>query len=109
FGPGRPIVVLNTREFNDQMPNVRERPEGGYEMVFSSDRKSSPLGPKPKGGQDVYMSFAWYLPGPWTAPVNVGEVNTDGHEQRATLSADGKRLYFGRTPQGGTSDIYVSE
>jgi len=109
FGPGKPIGALNTPDFNDLMPNVRERPEGGYEMVFSSDRTRSPLGPDPKGGQDVYMSFAWFLPGPWTPPVNLGVVNTDANEQRATLSHDGKRLYFGRGAANGTSDIYVSE
>ncbi|HEY8518469.1 MAG TPA: hypothetical protein VIN61_00195 [Gammaproteobacteria bacterium] len=109
FGPGRLIPALSTPDFNDIMPNVRERPEGGYEMVFSSDRTSSPLGPAPKGAQDVYMSFAWFLPGPWTPPVNLGAVNTEAVEQRATLSHDGKRLYFGRVPAGGTSDIYVSE
>lgn len=53
--------------------------------------------------------FAWFLPGPWTPPLNLGAVNTDGAEQRATLSYDGKRLYFGRVPVNGTSDIYVSE
>ncbi len=109
FGPDRLLGALSTPDFNDLMPNVRERRTGGYEIVFSSDRTTSPLGPDPKGGQDVYMSFAWFLPGPWTPPVNLGAVNTDGAEQRATLSADGKRLYFGRTPVGGTSDIYVSE
>ncbi|MBX5460939.1 MAG: PD40 domain-containing protein [Steroidobacteraceae bacterium] len=56
------------------------------------------------------MSFAWFLPGPWTPPFNLGPaVNTNGTEQRATLSNDGKRLYFGRVLEGGTSDIYVSE
>ena len=109
FGPGRLIGALSTPDFEDLMPNVRERAQGGYEMVFSSNRTSSPLGPAPKGGQDVYMSFAWFLPGPWTPPVNLGAINTDGTEQRATLSQDGKRLYFGRVPVGGTSDIYVSE
>lgn len=109
FGPGKPIAALSTPDFDDLMPNVRERPEGGYEMVFSSNRTRSPLGSAPKGGQDVYMSFAWFLPGPWTPPVNLGVVNTEGNEQRATLSRDGRRLYFGRTGDDGTSDIYVSE
>ena len=110
FGPGKRVAALSTPDFHDLMPNVRERPEGGYEMVFSSDRTRSPLGSAPKGGQDVYMSFAWFLPGPWTPPVNLGDaINTDGTEQRATLSHDGKRLYFGRVPANGTSDIYVSE
>ncbi|HEY8537854.1 MAG TPA: hypothetical protein VIL28_03240 [Steroidobacteraceae bacterium] len=110
FGPGRRIEALSTPGFHDLMPNVRERYEGGYEIVFSSNRPTSPLGPAPKGDQDVYMSFAWFLPGPWTPPINLGAaVNTNGTEQRATMSRDGKRLYFGRTPVGGTSDIYMSE
>jgi hypothetical protein len=51
------------------------------------------------------MSFAWFLPGPWSTPVNVGTgVNTPGVEQRATLSQDGERLYFGRD-----GDIFVSQ
>src|SRR5690606_38865427 len=109
FRPGRPVAALNTPDFDDRMPNVRERPAGGYEMVFSSNRTRSPLGPAPKGGQDVYMSFAWCLRGPGPPPVNRGAVNSDGNEQRATLSHDGKRLYFGRGAVNGTSDIYVSE
>lgn len=101
FGPGRVIEGLNTT-YEDLMPNVRERPLGGYEIVFSSNRpvagSSLPL------NQDVYVSTAWYLPGPWSAPVNLGaNVNTGGNEQRSTLSYDGKRLYFGRD-----GDIFVS-
>jgi hypothetical protein len=104
FGPGRVVEALST-QYEDLMPNVRERELGGYEMVFSSNR------PTPTSGgaivaQDVYVSFAWFLPGPWSAPVNVGgAVNTPtGVEQRATLSHDGKRLYFGRD-----GDIFVSQ
>jgi hypothetical protein len=52
----------------------------------------------------VYVSRAWGPLGPWSTPQNMGDaVNTPGTEQRATLSADGKRLYFGRD-----GDIYVS-
>jgi len=101
FGPGRVLEGINSPS-EDIMPNVRERPLGGYEMVFSSSRPSSGANVV-QGLQDVYVSTAWFLPGPWSAPVNVGAVNTTGNEQRATLSQDGKRLYFGRD-----GDIFVS-
>jgi hypothetical protein len=105
FGPGKVVEALSTPS-EDLMPNVRARELGGYEMVFSSNRPGGK--PNPTTGlvaQDVYTSFAWFLPGPWTAPVNVGAgVNTAGVEQRATLSHDGERLYFGRD-----GDIFVSK
>ena len=104
FGPGHVVEELST-EFDDIMPNVREREDGSFEIVFSSNRPSSPSSGHAEGGQDVYTSFAWFLPGPWSPPVNVGtNVNTGGNEQRATLSADGKRMYFGRD-----GDIFVSQ
>jgi len=104
FGPGKVVEALSTLG-EDLMPNVREREFGGFEIVFSSNRPSSPSSGHAEGGQDVYTSFAWFLPGPWSPPVNVGtNVNTGGNEQRATLSADGKRMYFGRD-----GDIFVSQ
>ena len=101
FGPGRVLEGINTSS-EDIMPNVRERPLGGYEMVFSSNRPSAGSNAA-QGLQDVYVSTAWFLPGPWSPPVNVRAVNTTGNEQRATLSHDGKRLHFGRD-----GDIFVS-
>jgi hypothetical protein len=102
FGPGRVIEALSGT-FEDIMPNVRERETGGYEIVYSSNRPTNPPAATPH--QDVYISFAWFLPGPWSAPVNVGPaVNTPGVEQRSTLSHDGERLYFGRD-----GDIFVSK
>jgi hypothetical protein len=99
FGPGKLVEALNTPS-EDIMPNVRERDFGGYEIVYSSNR----AGVTP-ADQDVYISFAWFLPGAWSRPVNVGPaVNTPAAEQRSTLSHDGKRLYFGRS-----GDIFVSE
>jgi len=103
FGPGNVVAALSTPS-EDIMPNVRERELGGYEIVFASNRPSSPSSGTAQGAQDVYISFAWFLPGPWSPPVNVGTaVNTPGVEQRSTLSHDGKRLYFGRD-----GDIFVS-
>jgi hypothetical protein len=100
FGPGKLVDALNTPS-EDIMPNVREREFGGYEIVYSSNRAG--VGTPPD--QDVYIAFAWFLPGPWSKPVNVGPaVNTAATEQRSTLSHDGKRLYFGRS-----GDIFVSQ
>lgn len=56
------------------------------------------------GGQDVYISQSWWPLGGWSKPRNLGaNVNTAGGEQRAMLSHDGERLYFGRD-----GDIYMS-
>jgi hypothetical protein len=100
FGPGRVVRSLST-EYNDFMPNVRAREEGGFEIVFNSDRPDGSL-----GSQDVYWSWIPRLDlDNWRKPVNLGpNVNTAGSETRATLSADGKRLTFGRD-----GDIYTSE
>ena len=103
FGPGEVVKELST-EFDDIMPNVRERNDGSFEIVFSSNRPTWGKHQPAKGGQDVYIARSWWLTG-WSAPQNMGDaVNTAGVEQRATLSADGKRLYFGRD-----GDIYVSQ
>ena len=104
FGPGRVVKEVST-DVEDIMPNVRQRDDGFFEMVFSSDRPTWGNHQAAMGKQDVYISYAFWPTGPWTAPRNLGSaVNTGGVEQRSTLSADGKRLYFGRD-----GDIFVSQ
>jgi hypothetical protein len=72
--------------------------------LFSGNRPTWGRGKAAFGQQDVYTSRAYWPTGGWTAPKNLGEnVNTAGTEQRATLSHDGMRMYFGRD-----GDIYVS-
>jgi hypothetical protein len=103
FGPGKVVTELST-EFDDIMPNVREREDGTFEIVFSSSRPTWGHGQAAFGGQDVYIARAWWPTGPWSEPRNLGAaVNTAGVEQRSTLSKDGKRLYFGRD-----GDIFMS-
>jgi len=103
FGPGKVVAELST-EFEDIMPNVREREDGSFEIVFSSNRPTWGRGQAAFGAQDVYTARAWWPTGSWSAPKNLGaEVNTAGVEQRSTLSKDGKRLYFGRD-----GDIFTS-
>jgi hypothetical protein len=103
FGPGEVVKELSTPA-EDIMPNVRERSDGSFEIVFSSNRATWGNNQVAKGGQDVYISRAWGPLGTWSPPQNLEAINTPGVEQRATLSADGKRLYFGRD-----GDIFVSE
>lgn len=81
------------------------------------------------GGFDLYVSFNKGKDN-WTKPVNLGEkINTDANEHFATLSPDGKYLFFvsdrvaekfkskenlspkelkemEKSPQNGNSDIY---
>jgi len=103
FGPGKVVAELST-DFEDIMPNVRQRDDGSFEIVFSSDRPTWGRGQTAFGKQDVYISRSWWPTGGWSAPRNLGDaVNTPGVEQRSTLSNDGKRLYFGRD-----GDIYMS-
>jgi hypothetical protein len=53
----------------------------------------------------VYVAYSWWATSGWSAPQNLGKaLNTPGTRQRATLSYDGKRLYFGRD-----GDIFISE
>jgi hypothetical protein len=104
FGPGKKIAELST-EFDDLMPNVRVREDGALELVFSSNRPTWGNNKPAAGGQDVYVSYSWWPLAGWSAPKNLGPaVNKSGNEQRATLSHDGKRLYFGRD-----GDIFVSQ
>jgi hypothetical protein len=100
FGPPEPITELNT-EHDDRMPNVSA---DGLEIVFSSTRPIDARGVNSHGGFDVFVSRRNSPRQKWSAPVNPGEnVNTPGSETRATISWDGRRLYFGRD-----GDIYSS-
>jgi WD40-like Beta Propeller Repeat len=100
FAPPTPVEAVNT-EFDDRMPNVRS---DGLEMVFSSLRPADSNGTPSIGNFDVYVSRRSSTRKPWSPPVNLGRaVNSPGSETRATLSWDGRRLYFGRD-----GDIYSS-
>jgi Tol biopolymer transport system component len=100
FGPPEPVTELNT-EFDDRMPNVSA---DGLEIVFSSTRTTDARGVTSFGSFDVYVSRRSSTRKGWSAPVNLGQnVNSPGSETRATMSWDGRRLYFGRD-----GDIYTS-
>jgi hypothetical protein len=106
FGPATPIAELNDAGANDIQPNVRK---DGREIVFSSTRAGG------AGGPDLWSATRASVDDPWSAPVNLGSVNTGLGESRPSLSWDGTQLLFGRagpagTLEGGTgaSDIYMA-
>ncbi len=95
FEPATRVNELSTVGTADFMPNVSRN---GLEIVFNSNRTGT------IGGQDVYTATRASTADPWSTPVNLGpNVNTTGNETRASLSADGFRLHFGRD-----GDVYVS-
>lgn len=96
FGPGEPVAELNTSAA-DQQPNVRR---DGLEIVFSSNRDGA--------GQDVFVASRKSTRKPFGEVRNLSAElalpTVDGNETRASLSWDGRRLYYG---SGGT--IFVTE
>ena len=62
FGPGKVVAELST-EFEDIMPNVREREDGSFEIVFSSNRPTWGRGQAAFGAQDVYIARSWWPTG----------------------------------------------
>jgi len=88
---------------SDARPNVSA---DGLEIVFDSNRA---------GTFDIYVATRGRLGARWSKPMRLSNhVNTDtADEQRASLSRDGERLYFGSTRANATlggsgADIYVS-
>lgn len=88
-----PVTELNTA-FDDRMPNISP---DGLEIVFSSTRPADANGTPGFGSFDVYVATRASTTEPFSIPVNLGaNVNTAGSETRSSISADRKRLYFGR-------------
>lgn len=98
--PGTRVAELSTA-FDDRMPNVRQ---DGLEIVFSSNRPGGQA-------QDIYVATRTTTGQPWQPPQRIDDpaINTPASETRASLSGDGRRLYFGRKLNvDDPGDIYVS-
>ncbi len=99
WGPPAPVDELNLAGYSSARPNVSQ---DGREIVFDSDRSNG------LGALDVWYARRATPHGTWSTPENAGDgINSSFAETRASLSRDGKRLYFGSN-RGGTGDIYVS-
>ena len=100
--PGERVAELSTAA-DDRMPNVRA---DGLEIVFSSNRAGDTA-----FDQDIYVATRPDAHSPWSPPQRIDNpaINTLASETRASLSADGMRLYFGRKVDiNDPGDLYVS-
>ena len=83
----------------------------GLTAIFGSDRDGG------EGGWDLWQSTRTSVSAAWEPPVNLGPpINTRLSEGNASLSADGKSLYFASDGIGGSrrggvgrSDIWISQ
>jgi Tol biopolymer transport system component len=96
------VAELNDALANSQRPNVSA---DGREIVFDSDRSGSL-------GVDIWYSYRATPRSSWAPPIRLenASINSTATEARASMSRDGKRLYFGsnRTPSNNF-DIFVAE
>lgn len=99
---GQRVNELSTMN-DDRMPNVRA---DGLEIVFSSNRAGGTA-----FDQDIYVATRPDTHSPWSAPQRIDNpaINTTASETRASLSADGMRLYFGRKLDiNDPGDVFVA-
>jgi hypothetical protein len=78
----------------------------GLEIVFSSNRAGATA-----FDQDIYVATRPDTASPWSPPQRIDNpaINTSASETRASLSADGTRLYFGRKLNlDDPGDVFVS-
>jgi Tol biopolymer transport system component len=100
FGAPTLVAALSTG-LNDFRPNLRR---DGLEIFFDSNR------PGGQGGLDLWTSTRASTADPWAPPTPLGSsVNSPLDDLRATLSWDGRTLYFGSTRAlgEGSQDLYV--
>jgi hypothetical protein len=101
-GPGERVAELSTAA-DDRMPNVRP---DGLEIVFSSNRAGDTA-----FDQDIYVATRASVDAPWSAPARIDNaaIDSTASETRASLSADGTRLYFGRKLDANDpGDVFVA-
>ncbi len=90
---------LNT-DAEDARPNVRH---DGLFVVFDSTR------PGTLGGPDIFVATRERLRAGWSTPRHLpAPINSAASESRASLSWDGKTMYFGSNRPGGEPDPVTS-
>lgn len=92
-------VPINTKTHD---ATVGISPDGERLLIYRS---------KKRAGGDIYYATEDEN-GDWTKPTAFGDnINSDRHEPDASISFDGKKLYFSSDMEGGYGmhDIYVSE
>jgi Tol biopolymer transport system component len=93
------VIELNSAS-NDQQSAIRR---DGLEIFLTSNR------PGGLGAADLWQATRASTSDPWSAPVNMGPVNSPQGDARPALSWDGAELYFGSSRTGGLGfdDLYV--
>ena len=98
----RDMTAINS-SVNDFDPTITG---DGLTMFFTSDR------PGGVGGEDFWMTTrASATDTAWTAPVDVTDINSTGADGAASISLDGKTIYFATsraTSVGGDVDIWTA-
>jgi Tol biopolymer transport system component len=95
-GPAVPVLELNSPAA-DGHPTVRK---DGREVFIHSNRSGVNF--------DIYVATRRSVHDPWSSPVRVTALSTDGaHEIHPSLSRDGRTIVFTRG-QGTANDIWMS-
>jgi Tol biopolymer transport system component len=100
FGPASLVSALSVPLAQDAKPTIRH---DGLEIVFHSNRPGA-------GGFDLWSSTRATPDDEWSAPLNLGTVNSSANELQPALSADGLRLYVSTNRPGGLAgnDLWLS-
>ena len=102
FGPAAIVSELSSPR-RDRVLSIRR---DGLELFLASDRP----GPLPEPF-DLWVATRHRTSEPWSTPVNLGPViNTSADEGGASLSFDGRSLYFtsSRPDGAGAHDVWMS-
>lgn len=98
------VGELSMAGSNTFRPNVSQ---DGRMIVFDSNRPGS-------AGLDIWYSSRQTPNSAWSAPARFDasgstSINSSANDVRASLSHDGRRLYFGSNRDGISFDIFVAE
>ena len=102
WGPGENLGPVVNSASDDWWPSVSR---DGLELYFTSNR------PNGSGSNDLWVTKRAARDALWTEPENLGpEVNSEAHDSRPCLSADGLMLFFDSLRSGGygKGDLYIT-
>lgn len=96
WGPPEPVAELNSSA-EETTPSISP---DGLVLHFASNR------PGGRGSRDVWVTRRTSREEPWSAPVNVAEINTELIDGAPHVDASGLRLVFTRFIQGSGDELF---